>query len=375
MKNRQKNRRLALFVASLIIGAMQIAFWDNPVARGASSPPNLREQHEKEIASKSEPERARLQRKFKEFRELPAAEREKLREFDRLLKEDARNGGNLRTVLNEYNDWLATLTPGQAQDLREIDDPGRRESRVREILKEQQDQADATDPAKAGKSPPKLNSKDLAAVLDVIEQAMRKRQLLTQDELKQLDSKKDLAHKVYVVELAFRRQPGQQGPLQWISKWMSKEVMADMLENISNARFVKLIQQSQLPGERWQRLFRAVFAAVRAEYDALKPSQQDLELFFVQLKPTEQDEIMRLPFDQQHAQLMHTFIVKKSEEDPDAYPKPPQVPLWLMRSPGAGRAGMGRGGGDAAGTKRQPGAVKKGNQKDRKEAKPKADAE
>src|SRR5262245_13559360 len=145
MMNRQKSKRLTLvparvaFVAICCIAAVAAG---SVAALGDSSGAGLREQREKDIAAKSEAERARLQRNFKAFQDLPAAEQEKLRQFDRLLKEDARNGGNLRTVMNDYYDWLASLTPGQAHDLREIGDPNRREKRVRELLKEQQDQAD-----------------------------------------------------------------------------------------------------------------------------------------------------------------------------------------------------------------------------------------
>ncbi len=61
----------------------------------------------------------------------------------------------------------------------------------------------------------------------------------------------------------------------------------------------------------------------------MKPEQQDaLERFFVQLNAEQQDEIMRLPFDQQHSQLLHMFNVKKSAEDPNAYPKPPVMPFF-----------------------------------------------
>src|SRR5260370_281071 len=77
------------------------------------------ELREREIANKSEAERARLQRNFKTFRELPPDEQKKLRRLDLELKEDTRNLGSLRVVMNEYYDWLATLTPGQQQDLRD----------------------------------------------------------------------------------------------------------------------------------------------------------------------------------------------------------------------------------------------------------------
>jgi hypothetical protein len=362
MTNRRKNKGAAIVAALFAFIAICCL-----VARGESSGASLREQREKEIAAKSEAERARLQRNFKAFRDLPAAEQEKLRQFDKLLKDDARNGGTLRTVMNDYCDWLASLTPGQAQDLREIDDPNRREKRVRELLKEQQEQIDSADPAKGAKSPPKLSTKDLTAVLEVVERALRERQMLSQDEIRQLDARKDLAHLVYVIELAFRRQSvGPGGQLAW----MSKDVMEAVLAGISNARLAGQIQASQFPMERWQRLFRAVFAGIRAEYEKIKPPQPELELFFVQLRPAEQDEIMRLPFDQQQAKLLHMFLVKKSAEDPNAYPRPPQMPFWLRR-PLAGARHPGR----DAGAMRQPGANKKNAQKDRPKTNPKNESE
>ena len=60
------------------------------------------------------------------------------------------------------------------------------------------------------------------------------------------------------------------------------------------------------------------------------PDQDTLERFFVQLSSAEQDEIMRLPFDQQQKKLLDTYLTKKSLEDPDNFPKPPQFP-WLKR--------------------------------------------
>jgi len=371
--NRQRSKRATLFQ----VGAALLTVWGGVIALGDSIAGNVREQREKDIAGKSEAERARLQRNFKAFRDLPAVEQEKLRQFDLQLKEDARNGGNLRKVMTEYYDWLATLTPGQAQDLREIDDPNRREKRVRELLKEQQEQADAGDSGKAGKSPAKLGPKDLAAVLEVIEQALREKHLLSQDDQQQLQNKKDLARLVYIVELAFRRQSvGPQGQLQW----MSKDVMEAMLASISTTKLAKQVGEGQFPLERAQRLFRGIFAGIRAEvYEKLKPEQQDLELFFVQLKPTEQDEIMRLPFDQQQAQLTHMFIVKKSAEDPNAYPKPPQMPFWLRRPLGGVGPQGGRGAGNLrgrdGGAMRPPGANKKNNQKDRQKPEQKPDSE
>ncbi len=147
-----KNNRSLLIAFGLVLAALSFA----AVAWGADvAAPNLREERQREIAAKSEAERAPLAEKLqglsraasRRTRETPP-----VRSAD--LEEDARNGGNLRTVMEEYYNWLATLTPGQQKDLREIADPTRREIRVREILKEQQEQADSSDSGKRGQVSP-----------------------------------------------------------------------------------------------------------------------------------------------------------------------------------------------------------------------------
>ena len=292
----------------------------------------LREMRQKEIAQKSEAERARLMRNFKDFRALPVEEQERLRAFNRELKEDARNQGRLKAVMDEYYDWLATLTPGEQFDLRKEADPNRREKRVRELLREQQEHIDATG-ARGSKSPKGLSSKDLAAVLGVIELAITKKQLLSAEETQRLHDKTGLAHHAYLLELAFRRAGGAAPPLQF--PWISKEVVDEMVASISNQKQVSFVEER--PDDRRWRLFSLIGWGIRAEYEKIKPDQDALERFFVTLNSSEQDEIMRLPFDQQQQKLTHMFLTKKSEEDPNLYPKPPQYPMWGMRRPRGAR--------------------------------------
>src|SRR5258708_4750478 len=93
----RNNRRLSLSA----LWAVPLVFCAT-IALGAAGPANLREQRQKEIAGKSEAERARLLRSSRSFRDLPPAEQENLRRLDRELKEDARAAGNLRTIMDEY---------------------------------------------------------------------------------------------------------------------------------------------------------------------------------------------------------------------------------------------------------------------------------
>jgi hypothetical protein len=109
-----------------------------------------------------------------------------------------------------------------------------------------------------------------------------------------------------------------------------------------------------------------------AEYEKMKPAREELEKFFVQLKSHEQDEIMRVPYDQQQQQLTRMYMTKMSIEDPDNFPRPPQAPFWMrgprsggFRGPGQQRPGDEQRPGDRGATRKSDGSGKKA-QRDRK---------
>src|SRR5579872_786545 len=166
-----------------------------------------RDRYCRQIAEKSESERARLQHNFREFRGLSAEVQKALRQLNDDLKEDDREQGPLRGIMNQYHDWLAMLTPGQRDDLRRQTDPNAREKRVRELLKEQQERVESKGPAGGARGPRGLSSDDLSSVLGVVEKALLDRQVLADEEKAQLNRKVGLARHMYVMELAYRR-PG-----------------------------------------------------------------------------------------------------------------------------------------------------------------------
>src|SRR5262249_40562497 len=153
-------------------------------------------------------------------------------------KEDARTGqGQLQEAMNRYYDWLLTLTPGQAADVRGESDPNKREKMVRELIKEQQDHAVAAGSLQGGRFPAGLSDEDLKAVLKVRKEAMREKSL-PHEEMKQPERKKKLAREaprkklaeeVYLMELAYPpRQRGQ------VPNWCTDEVYERVLLSISN---------------------------------------------------------------------------------------------------------------------------------------------
>jgi hypothetical protein len=299
------------------------------LARGDTLTPEVREARRVEISRKSESERARLQRNFKAFRDLPPAEQDWLRRFAKELKDDDRGEGKLRRVMHEYYDWYLALTPGQAADVRKESDPLRRDKAVRDLLKKQQELADSTGTKAGAKAPRGLGLEDLDAVMTIVEEAIR--HFLSPEEIEQLKKKRGVARHSYLLDLAFQQRPGA-GPLG-LPQWWTKNVLEAMVDAVTNPGQKHQLKTNIERGPRvilLQLLIGGVNAEYEIEHEKIKPTQDTLERFFVQLSSAEQDEIMRLPFDQQQKKLLDAYLTKKSLEDPDNFPKPPQFP-WLKR--------------------------------------------
>jgi hypothetical protein len=150
-------------------------------------------------------------------------------------------------------------------------------------------------------------------------------------------------------------------------------VFEAIVESISDEKKAQILE-SPNPQERRMRLFGALMGGFGTEYEKIKPNKDTLERFFVQLKSHEQDEIMRLPYDQQQQQLTRMYMTKMSIEDPDNYPRPPQAPFWTRGQRGGFRAQGGpRPGDEQRGADR--GAARKGDasgKKAQREKKPQA---
>src|SRR4051812_25212390 len=71
------------------------------------------------IAAMSPAEKAELARRQKRFEELPAAERERVKQLqqDLAVRPDA---DELVDIMTRYNEWLKTLSANQLADLRQM---------------------------------------------------------------------------------------------------------------------------------------------------------------------------------------------------------------------------------------------------------------
>jgi hypothetical protein len=91
--------------------------------------------HKIELLSQSE--RNRLKRNYETYLKLSPERREQLFLLHDALQQDAKNGGHLQKLLDEYNTWFCKLSPFDRDKLLSTADPGERAQLVQKLLEEQ----------------------------------------------------------------------------------------------------------------------------------------------------------------------------------------------------------------------------------------------
>lgn len=331
----EPRRRRRLSVVWLVVLTVIPA---SPRAWGATQVEALRrEENAKRIAALSAVERDRLKQNLKLFRELPPAERENLRNLQESIEADGRSGGNLQLVLNNYYDWLKTLTPGQRADLQRETDPVKRRRQVAELLQKQQEAADPSNPRRRRMG---LSAVDLEQVLKILETQLLNEGYLTENSLA---GKTGLARYSAVLRGAFTTEKREPFP----PAWLKPELVEELVSAISDEEQRRTLARDKELRRRAGRLFMAVFSGIMLEFreQAESIDRGKLEAFFVGLKGEQQDEIMRLPPDAQNMKLKRLYM----ESHPEEFPQPPVPPPWLNQVLRGGPRGPGGPGGPERG--------------------------
>lgn len=295
-----------------------------------------REENLTRLSQMSGPERDQLKRNLQEFRELPAAEKERMRRLQRGLRSDAAAGGRLNRVLDAYYDWLKTLSPGQRSDLRNETDPVRRFRQVSDLLQRQE----TVDSGEQRRRRPGLTVEELAAVMPVLETALLQEGYLSPD---RLVGKEGLARYSLILQAAYPPERREPNPA-----WLKPQLVDAMIAAIPNEEKRRQIGREQ-ERRRVPRLMLGIYGGIQAEFrqraEQIDPTK--LEEFFVQMKGEQQDEVMRVAYGSQEMKLRQMYM----RAHPDEFPAPPPQPAWLNqmlrsggRGPGMGPPGHGNGG-------------------------------
>jgi len=372
----QSRCRLAIFIFQFAIALCALTFTN---AAAADEPPHAElERRRKDIEKMTEVERDRIKRNFDDYRKLSSEKKADLKELHERVEKDE----ELHKTLQEYNEWLSKLSPGQRDDLRKESDPARRAKKVAEIREEQQRQE------RSGFSPgsgPRfgsgrmawskwidsfgLASNDLKAVMSVWEQAAQN--VLNPEQKQELQSLAGLHRYVFVIRETIRFEPSRGGGPSSPPKFLTdQKLIADMIAAISNAEKKSELQAlHDQPDRQRGRLMAGIAVGIYKEIDSKKPSAAILEEFFKTLDGKKKDEIYRAPADQFERLVFKAY----QEAHPQEFPPHPDQVLWsfLPRfGPGPGGPGGSgnfgpRGQGGPGGDQRRgPGGGGPGNRPD-----------
>ncbi len=316
------------FARASVVVAL-ILFTMAGTVQAAKSEAELREEKAKKIEALSLAEREQLKQNLKAFRELPESERQRVRGLHKQLEADSKSGGKLTLVLNNYYEWLKSLTPGQRSDLRGEADPVRRRQQVTDLLAKQQEAADPSNPKRRRMG---LSDADLARVMPILERGLIEEGQLSESTV---EDKKGLARYSAVLMAAFPADRRDPNPI-----WMKPELVNELLEALTEEDQKKMLARDVDNRRRAARLFFAIFTSVMAEFrkQANEIDRSKLEKFFTEMKGEKADEILRLPYDAQSTKLKQMYM----REHADEFPQPPEPPQWLnqvMRMGGRGPGG------------------------------------
>jgi hypothetical protein len=315
--------------AMLLIAACLVVLPPFPrSAHAQDDAEQVRELRRRQIEGLSEVERSRLERNFAEFKKMSEADREKLRQLDRELKQDDRDGGKLRQVMDEYCNWLGTISVSDREELRKTTDPKERVRLVREIRQKQESSTrpEFYGPGRGGN--PRwsgLSRKDLDAVMKVLEQQLRDH-VLSVHELQELEKRQDLARYAFLLELVVKNElPAIRDAIENKKPFQSRFPAAAidaMAAAVTNEDQRKLLE-SQKTSDQLRHLVRMIWVGLGTEYSRNKPTEKQLEEYFVTLKGAQQDELMQLPSEHMQRRLSWMYI----QEHPEKYPPLPRE-VW-----------------------------------------------
>lgn len=190
-------------------------------------PPEQREANQKRLNEMTETERRRLDENVRLYREMPAAERDRLRELHQAIESDP----ELKAAFDDYQAWANSLSPVDRHDLRQTRDPEARR-RLIEKLHRRPPPRDMPDPFPSDRPPngPPFGQNsnngrlrmieklfggmslpfgdrfgscvpEMETIIRVLEHELPSE---THDELNKLDS---YSHKVRVLRLTLERHP------------------------------------------------------------------------------------------------------------------------------------------------------------------------
>ncbi|MGE3315932.1 MAG: hypothetical protein AB7O26_12535 [Planctomycetaceae bacterium] len=318
-----------------------------PLLAGAGDDARF-DQNRRRIEQMSAVERARLERNFERFQGMTEQEREQYRNLDRQVRDDESNGGRLRDLMDGYVQWLATLSPYQRESIDKESDPVARAQLVGRIHAERRRENERPDrrPLSAVRAReggwhglrglPQLASSDLDAVTRVLEEEFP----LPPEEKEELEGAPP--HQRHLRILKHAMQHDGPGAPRLRGRWPSDETLERLVGAIENPQQRRFLEGATDPTARRKILGTMIAGSLAAEWrgqiERLKPSDDELQKFFLALEPPRRDELLLLPQEEQRQRLAFEYASQKTPELRDLFVivdrlKPPIRPRDWRREP------------------------------------------
>lgn len=256
---------------------------------------------------------------------LDSAGQQDLHQLDTQLNDS----DELAAVAADYHGWLRTLRPWQRDEIRKSSAADTQKlTLILEYLDEQERQQAArslggTQTAAALGQGPALNSEDFARVISTIETHLsptQKQKLATQD------SQQGTARAMIVLELStdvagngprpsVRPRPGQE---RFRSRWPNPELARDIVNSIhSESLKTRLLEIDEPDGTRLRvglLVVRGLAHEAYREFQRKRPSDRDIQEYFVGLSREKQDDLMRLPPSESKQRLRRMLYQQNNPE-------------------------------------------------------------
>ncbi len=260
---------------------------------------------------------------------LDAAEQHDLDQLDTQLNDS----NDLAAVAADYHGWLRTLRPWQRDEIRKSSAGDTRKlTLILEYLDEQEQQQTVrslggTQAAAALGQGPALNSEDFARVIATIETHLsptQKHKLATQV------SQQGTARAMIVLELStdvagnparngprpsVRPRPGQE---RFRSRWPNPELTRDIVNSIHSESLKTWLLEGDEPDSKRLRVgllvVRGLAHEAYREFRRKRPSDRDIQEYFVGLSREKQDDLMRLPPSESKQRLRRMLYQQDNPE-------------------------------------------------------------
>ncbi len=283
----------------------------------------------------------RLTTDFETYYAMSPQEQNALWEMHNALQQ-AGKGTHLQTIAENYYQWYSELGPRGRAELRHETDVDKKMVLVRRFLKDlekQRRREQDRDWKGRGRSYPKLNATDLAAVMQVVEERLLELDSSMESRLTEISDPPGTRRYVAVMEMVFKKYgtPGfRRRQSESLQDFFADERFIDAISDKKIRKSLKNRSQEKQeePPSRGREvrleflIISGMHAGYRAEIDKNQPSERDLMDHFTTLGAELQDELMRLPPERFMEELKNNF----AQAHPDSYPPDPLELLpWSRR--------------------------------------------